>query len=203
MTQLKFGSRTLSFRRSPLVMGVLNVTPDSFSDGGRYVAHRAAIEHAHRMAAEGADIIDVGGESTRPGSETVAATEELARVLPVIEVLVRGGEGRPRLPIPISIDTRKPEPANYREIIPQAADSLVAVHMVGNQFVCTFLKDARTQVKMFDVSGKFVREVEFPTLGTASGFSGKGISPRDIKLARSNQAPGLQLMDPLNDFLSA
>jgi prolyl oligopeptidase len=73
----------------------------------------------------------------------------------------------------IAIDVRKPEPANYREIIPEAADSLVAVHMVGNQFVCTYLKDARTQVKMFDVAGKFVREVEFPTLGTASGFAGK------------------------------
>jgi len=73
----------------------------------------------------------------------------------------------------IAIDLRKPEPANYREIIPQAAESLIAVHMVGNQFVCTYLKDARTQVKMFDVAGKFVREVEFPTLGSAGGFIGK------------------------------
>ena len=111
MTSLRLGKFTIELRRSPLVMGVLNVTPDSFSDGGRYVMHRAAIEHAHRMAAEGADIIDVGGESTRPGSDMVSATEELARVLPVIEALVRGGEGRPRLPIPISIDTRKPEVA--------------------------------------------------------------------------------------------
>lgn len=111
MAQIKLGSRTLTFRRAPLVMGVLNVTPDSFSDGGRHASHRAAIEHAHQMAADGADIIDIGGESTRPGSDTVSATEELARVLPVIDVLVRGGEGRPRLPIPISIDTRKPEVA--------------------------------------------------------------------------------------------
>src|SRR5262245_2399319 len=111
MTSLRLGKYTLEVRRSPLVMGVLNVTPDSFSDGGRFLSHRAAIEQAHAMVAEGADIIDVGGESTRPGSETVSATEELARVLPVIEALVRGGEGRPRLPIPISIDTRKPEVA--------------------------------------------------------------------------------------------
>jgi len=111
MTSLRLGKHTLEFRRSPLVMGVLNVTPDSFSDGGRFVAHRAAIEHAHKLAAEGADIIDVGGESTRPGSDAVTAGEELARVLPVIEALVRGGDGRPRLPIPISIDTRKPEVA--------------------------------------------------------------------------------------------
>lgn len=111
MTSLRLGKHTLPFRRSPLVMGVLNVTPDSFSDGGRFLNHRSAIEQAHRMAAEGADVIDVGGESTRPGSDTVTASEELARVLPVIEALVRGGDGRPRLPIPISIDTRKPEVA--------------------------------------------------------------------------------------------
>jgi prolyl oligopeptidase len=73
----------------------------------------------------------------------------------------------------IAIDLRKPEAANYREIIPQAAENLIAVNMVGNQFVCTYLKDARTQVKMFDVAGKFVREVDFPTLGTAGGFAGK------------------------------
>jgi dihydropteroate synthase len=111
VNSLRFGKLSLSFRRAPLVMGVLNVTPDSFSDGGRYVSHRAAIEHAHRMAADGADIIDIGGESTRPGSDTVPASEEIARVLPVIEALTHGGDGRPRLPLPLSIDTRKPEVA--------------------------------------------------------------------------------------------
>lgn len=109
---LRFGKVTLSFRRAPLVMGVLNVTPDSFSDGGKFVSHRAAVEHAHAMAAGGADIIDIGGESTRPGSDTVPFQEEIARVLPVIEALLRGGNGRPRLPLPLSIDTRKPEVAD-------------------------------------------------------------------------------------------
>ena len=92
-------------------MGVLNITPDSFSDGGKFVAYRAAIEHAHAMVAAGADIVDVGGESTRPGSDPVPTSEELARVMSVIETLVRGGDGRPPLPVPISIDTRKPEVA--------------------------------------------------------------------------------------------
>jgi prolyl oligopeptidase len=73
----------------------------------------------------------------------------------------------------IAIDLRQPEPAHYREIIPQAADNLVAVNMIGNQFVCTYLKDARTQVKIFDIAGKFAREVTFPTLGSAGGFAGK------------------------------
>ena len=87
----------------PVVMGVLNVTPDSFSDGGRYVELASAVERGLRMAEEGAGIIDVGGESTRPGAAPVDAGEELERVLPVIERLAA------RLPVPISVDTSKPE----------------------------------------------------------------------------------------------
>ena len=87
---------------SPVVMGVLNVTPDSFSDGGRFVAVDSAVAWAERMAADGAAIIDVGGESTRPGSAPVGEDEELRRVLPVVERLAA------TLAIPVSIDTRKP-----------------------------------------------------------------------------------------------
>jgi dihydropteroate synthase len=83
-------------------MGVLNVTPDSFSDGGRFLAPEVAIEHGHRLMAEGADIVDVGGESTRPGAEPVGAAEERSRVLPVIEGLAAAGAGAQ-----ISIDTSK------------------------------------------------------------------------------------------------
>ena len=75
----------------PRIMGILNVTPDSFSDGGRYLASAAAIEHGVALAAEGAAMIDVGGESTRPGAEPVALAEELRRVLPVIEGLAAAG----------------------------------------------------------------------------------------------------------------
>jgi dihydropteroate synthase len=85
-----------------LIMGVVNVTPDSFSDGGLFLDADAAVEHGLRLAAEGADILDIGGESTRPGAEPVAAEEELRRVVPVIERLARDGEAR------ISIDTTKP-----------------------------------------------------------------------------------------------
>lgn len=87
----------------PQVMGILNVTPDSFSDGGFYLSADAALRHARQMVAEGAAIIDVGGESTRPGAEPVSAEEEIARVVPLIEALHR------ELAVPISIDTRKPE----------------------------------------------------------------------------------------------
>ena len=84
------------------LMGILNVTPDSFSDGGRYLRPDAAIEHGARLLAEGADIVDVGGESTRPGAEPVSAEQELERVRPVVEGLAAAHRG-----MPISIDTCK------------------------------------------------------------------------------------------------
>lgn len=101
-----FGNRSLSRDdggggKGPLVMGILNVTPDSFSDGGRHFSIEAAVDAAIRMADDGADIIDIGGESTRPYSTPVSADEELRRVVPVIEKL--GG----RVSVPISIDTSK------------------------------------------------------------------------------------------------
>ncbi|MDP4030222.1 MAG: dihydropteroate synthase [Gallionella sp.] len=86
----------------PLVMGIVNVTPDSFSDGGQHWQHDTAIAHAQRLIAEGADIIDIGGESTRPGAQPVGVQEELDRVLPIIECLRAA-------PVPVSIDTCKPE----------------------------------------------------------------------------------------------
>jgi dihydropteroate synthase len=89
----------------PCIMGILNVTPDSFSDGGRFDELDAAVTHARQMAADGAAIIDVGGESTRPGSELVNLDEELRRVLPVITRLVE------EVPLPVSVDTMKAEVA--------------------------------------------------------------------------------------------
>ncbi|MDP1631380.1 MAG: dihydropteroate synthase [Caulobacter sp.] len=91
---------------STLVMGVVNVTPDSFSDGGRHLDPEAALAHARRLIAEGADWLDIGGESTRPGAAPVAEAEEMARVLPLIAAL------RAETAVPISIDTMKPEVAH-------------------------------------------------------------------------------------------
>jgi dihydropteroate synthase len=87
----------------PLVCGILNVTPDSFSDGGLFDNPERAVERGCRLAAEGADLIDVGGESTRPGSRPPTLAEELDRVIPVVETLVR------RIPVPLSVDTSRPE----------------------------------------------------------------------------------------------
>ena len=86
----------------PLVMGIVNATPDSFSDGGRYDDAKAAIAHAERLVKAGADILDVGGESTRPGAQVVPAAQELSRLVPVLQELLRWQ-------VPISVDTYKPE----------------------------------------------------------------------------------------------
>lgn len=86
----------------PLVMGVINVTPDSFSDGGCFDTTEKATEHVRRLIQEGADILDIGGESTRPGSQLVGVDEELTRIMPVIEFALN-------MNIPVSIDTSKPE----------------------------------------------------------------------------------------------
>lgn len=131
-------------------MGVLNVTSDSFSDGGRFVRHAAAIEHAIAMAAEGAEIIDIGGESTRPGAEPVSEEEELRRVLPVIAELTERG-----CSFAISIDTMKPAVARaaiaagaeivndirglrdaaMREVVRESGAGAIAMHMQGTPAV--------------------------------------------------------------------
>lgn len=97
----QFGAFEYDLSSRTHVMGILNVTPDSFSDGGRYLDQERAVIHGIRLAEEGADFIDVGGESTRPGSEPVSASEEIRRVVPVIKELVR------KINVPISIDTYK------------------------------------------------------------------------------------------------
>jgi len=129
-----------------LVMGIVNVTPDSFSDGGLFLDPQAAVDHAFELIEEGADLIDVGGESTRPNASPVSESEELKRVLPVVEHL------SPRVKVPISIDTRKPgvaraaleagaslvndieanrdDPSMWK-IVAEAGAGYVAMHMQG------------------------------------------------------------------------
>ncbi len=104
-SEMVWGQQRLKFGQRPLIMGILNITPDSFSDGGLYLSPQDALDQAGKMVAAGADIIDIGGESTRPFAETIDVAEEMRRVLPVIKVLAK------RLQIPISIDTTKAEVA--------------------------------------------------------------------------------------------
>lgn len=103
--QIKCGPYTLDYSKKTIVMGILNVTPDSFSDGGEFNQIERAVEHAREMAANGADIIDIGGESTRPGYTVISDEEEIERVVPVIKAISE------QVPIPISIDTYKAEVA--------------------------------------------------------------------------------------------
>jgi len=104
-TRWKIGGNVIDLTNRALIMGVLNVTPDSFSDGGEFLTAEAAVNQGLAMAQSGADIIDIGGESTRPGSMRVASEEEMERVLPVIEQLAR------TITLPISIDTSKTQVA--------------------------------------------------------------------------------------------
>jgi dihydropteroate synthase len=99
--------RTLTLGERTLVMGIVNVTPDSFSDGAMFASAEDAVAHGARLVDEGADLVDVGGESTRPGSDPVEVDEELRRVVPVIEGLAKARPGTP-----LSVDTRKPEVAS-------------------------------------------------------------------------------------------
>src|SRR6185503_1254549 len=100
-TQWQLRTRRLELPRRPLLMGIVNVTPDSFSDGGLFASTSAAIEQALRLAEQGADILDIGGESTRPYSEAVSIEEELRRVIPVVAAIAQQSR------TPISIDTSK------------------------------------------------------------------------------------------------
>ena len=145
--QWKIGYRIFDLSRQGLIMGILNVTPNSFSDGGKFFTAGKAVEHGLRMVGEGAQIIDVGGESTRPGAEPVAAEEELRRVIPVIEQL------RVKIDTVISIDTSKAQIARAgiqagasivndvtggrgdAEIMPLVAETksaFIIMHMQGN-----------------------------------------------------------------------
>lgn len=125
-------------RRRPLLMGIVNVTPDSFHDGGRYATADAAIAHAHRLIDEGADVIDVGGESTRPGAAPVDPDDELARILPVLEAIHGVG-------VPVSVDTRRPAvmraalaagAAMINDVEALRAEGALAVLAASNASVC-------------------------------------------------------------------
>lgn len=116
--ELKCGKYTLNLGSRTYIMGILNVTPDSFSDGGNFIDLEKAVLHAKKMIDEGADIIDIGGESTRPGAQEVTAEEEIDRVLPVVERLLK------EIDAPISVDTYKAEVA---EIVLKAG-----VHMIND-----------------------------------------------------------------------
>jgi dihydropteroate synthase len=158
--RLKLPSRTLVLGKRTLILGVLNVTPDSFSDGNKFHTEEAAIAHALKMESAGADLIDIGAESTRPGSQGISAEEELKRLLPVL------GGLRRLLKIPISIDTQKAEVAEaaldagaeiINDISGLRSDSLVA-EVAARRHVPLILMDMRGQPRTMQ-KGPFARDV--------------------------------------------
>ena len=113
---MKIGNREFDLKNETYIMGILNVTPDSFSDGGKFNNLDAALRHAEVMVEEGADVVDIGGESTRPGHIVISEEEEIARVTPIIEAV------KSRFDVPVSIDTYK---GNVAEAALQAGADLV------------------------------------------------------------------------------
>src|SRR5208282_362673 len=161
-----FRARQFEFRfpRPALVMGVVNVTPDSFSDGGKFFSPAKAVAHALKLVAQGAEILDIGGESTRPGAEPVSETEELRRVLPVIKQLAG------RVNIPLSIDTMKPAVARAALAAGASIVNDVAAHREDDEmwrgvaefragYVCMHARGMPPTMQEDPVYGDVVREV--------------------------------------------
>jgi dihydropteroate synthase len=179
---LTCGNFTFALDR-PLVMGVVNATPDSFSDGGLYESAQAAIDHARALIDEGADIIDIGGESTRPGAALVSIDAERRRVLPVLEALVGAG-------VPLSVDTRKPEV--MREAIAAGAslvndvsalESAGALETVAQTSVaiCLMHKQGEPQTMQREPHyDDVVREVRDYLAGRVAAAEGAGIARERI-----------------------
>jgi dihydropteroate synthase len=138
------GRFVLSFER-PLVMGILNVTPDSFSDGGRFATRDAALEQAAQMLSDGADIIDIGGESTRPGAEPVPLDEELQRVIPIVEALRAEN-------VPLSVDTYKP--AVMRAALDAGADMINDVWGLRQEGALDAVRDSQCGLCVMHMLGE-------------------------------------------------
>ncbi|WP_035925579.1 dihydropteroate synthase [Caballeronia glathei] len=141
---LQCGRFTLTFER-PLVMGILNVTPDSFSDGGRYLSRGDALARAEQMLADGADMIDIGGESTRPGSVPVPLDEELERVIPIVEALRT-------VNVPLSVDTYKP--AVMRAALDAGADMINDVWGLRREGALDAVKDSNCGLCVMHMLGE-------------------------------------------------
>ena len=141
---LKLNKHAYDLKR-PLVMGILNITPDSFSDGGKYLDFSDALKRAHAMIEEGVDIIDIGGESTRPGSDPVSIDEELKRIIPIIEALKRDSN------IAISVDTYKP--AVMKEVIDMDVAMINDVYALTQPGAIDVIKKSKVGICLMHMQG--------------------------------------------------
>jgi dihydropteroate synthase len=143
---MNIGGKFFDLNEKTLVMGILNVTPDSFSDGGNFENTEDAVYHAMVMQREGADIIDVGGESTRPGAKQISIEEELNRVIPVVEHLVK------KLKIPVSVDTYKSEVA--KQVLDLGADMINDITALrGDEKLVKIISDYNVPVCLMHMKG--------------------------------------------------
>ncbi len=185
---LRFGDHVLEFGRRTLVMGILNVTPDSFSDGGRYATVEAAVARAREMVGEGADLVDVGAESTRPGAVPVSAEEEIRRLVPVVEALSEAVD------VPISVDTYKAEVA--RAALAAGAAVLNDVSgLQGDPALASLAGEARIPVVCMHGFGQHRRGEPVYPRGVLEDV--KSFLKRSIEIAHAAGVPeGFIIVDP-------
>lgn len=180
-------TRELSFGKLPLLMGIVNVTPDSFSDGGKFIDPQVAVEHALQLVADGADILDIGGESTRPYSEPISADEEIRRVLPVIEALLAA------VPTPLSIDTSKSVVAKaalavgveiINDVTGLAGDpEMIPLAVESSAAVCAMHMQGTPQTMQDDPSyGDVVAEIKQYLAARREALLALGLDPKRICL---------------------
>lgn len=209
---MRFHARQFEFEfpRPALVMGVVNVTPDSFSDGGQFLQPEAALAHAQMLVREGAEILDVGGESTRPGSPRVDEAEELRRVIPVIEALAG------RVSVPISIDTIKPAVARAALAAGASLVNDVAAHRedaemwrlvaeTGAGYVCMHMQGTPATMQTAPHYEDVVREVGAFFAERLERLAAAGVAPEQVALDPGigfgkSTTHNLQLLGALGSF---
>jgi dihydropteroate synthase len=171
----------------PLVMGILNVTPDSFSDGGHYARPDLALNHAQQMIAEGADLIDVGAESTRPGAEPVEPALELRRLMPVLEALVPLG-------VPLSVDTRRPEV--MRAALAMGADCINDVQALQAEGALDAVRESNCAVCLMHMQGTPGTMQAAPNYQDVVAEVGQFLRDRLNAVRRVGLASNRLLLDP-------
>ena len=171
----------------PLVMGVVNVTPDSFSDAGRHGTVDAAIAHAQRLIAEGADLIDIGGESTRPGAVAVTPEEEIARIVPVLDALRDSG-------VPLSVDTRHPE--TMRAALGHGADMINDVAALRAPGAIDAVRESHCAVCLMHMQGEPATMQQAPAYGDVVSEVGRFLDERVAALQAAGVARERIVVDP-------
>ncbi len=186
--------RSLTLGARPLVMGILNVTPDSFSDGGRYTDVETAVRHGLGLAAAGADIIDVGGESTRPGASEVSAADEEARVIPVLRALARAFAAKAESPL-LSVDTRKAEVA--RQALAVGADIINDVSALeGDPAMSGVARESGAGVILMHMRGAPATMQQDPQYGDVVGEVAAYLAGRVVALKAAGLKAETLALDP-------